>query len=294
LFLDALAQMRVCGWAEATRLFEASIDALDSTGRRGTFEQMYALSQLATIGYILHDLPLLTRTLSRYRALVGDHQSAILSHEHLFRVIEASFAGRPADAAAGVAHLERALPASVPTIQRALAIFVERVPHLSGREGRVPPRPFDANERALIDRFRLLHISVGSIYASTGAMIEAQALRAGHPAASARRARQRARLALRLPPLFGGTAERAIAYVEDACGRPTRAIEALRASEASAEASGRVVEAAIARFQRGLRAGGDRGRELCARAVDVLAERGLSEDLLYEDPLRTTSVRASL
>jgi hypothetical protein len=122
------------------------------------------------------------------------------------------------------------------------------------------------------------------VWASLAAMIEAQALRPGHPDASARRARRYAGLARRAVPLYAGTAERALAYVEDARGRPDRALALLRASEAAAAAGGRPIDAELARFQRGLREGGDGGRARCDQTVRRVREAALSEDLLFEDP----------
>lgn len=53
-----------------------------------------------------------------------------------------------------------------------------------------------------------------------------------------------------------------------------------------ATAHGQAVSAAIARYQRGLRLGGDAGATLCQEARDAVRTAGVSEVLLQEDAAR--------
>ncbi|MBX3276200.1 MAG: hypothetical protein KF729_38460, partial [Sandaracinaceae bacterium] len=71
---------------------------------------------------------------------------------------------------------------------------------------------------------------------------------------------------------------------EDGRGRPAASLALLERAEALSLAHARPVAAAIARYQRGARLGGDEGAALCRDAEGVIAQAGLSPALLQEDP----------
>ena len=84
--------------------------------------------------------------------------------------------------------------------------------------------------------------------------------------------------------MFAGSAWRARAYAADAQGRRTDAIALLKRAEEEAARYDRDVDAAVARYQLGLRQGGAAGERLVVSARQLLSDRGYSLRVLAEDP----------
>jgi eukaryotic-like serine/threonine-protein kinase len=282
-FLDASAHLRATRWQEASQGFERAIVKIDEAGLRGVFEQTYALSQVGVIAYMRHDATGLDQVVKRYRVLLGEHDSAILSHERLFGAMAHLLHGRIDESRAAFAEVQRALPEDHATIQRSVALVVSRLPELYAPDG-PGPRPLDAAERAILARFRLLSSNVGALYAGFLALAEAHALARSTPGASTRRLRHMACIARRGTPLAAGDGERALAYLAELRGRPAHALRLLGQAEETSLAHGRPVAAAIARHRRALHLGGDEGAALCRDALEVLRARGLPAMLLHELP----------
>ncbi len=281
-FLEASEHLRAGRWDESSRCFEACIRQLGEAGDRGVFEQQYALSQLAFLAFVRHDRASLEGLLLRYSAERDAHDSAVLSHQRLYEITTATFRGASADARAIASDVRAVLPEGFPSVQEAVASIVARYPALYDPNG-PPPEPLSRSERALVDRFRILSINTGAFYAATLALTEAHALRRGAPEASRWRLARLVHRARNAPPCAAGDPERAWAYAEDARGRPESALAWLGRAEAIATRHDRPIAAAIARFQRGIRLGGDEGASLRADAERRLAEAGLSSALLHED-----------
>jgi tetratricopeptide (TPR) repeat protein len=119
-----------------------------------------------------------------------------------------------------------------------------------------------------------------------GALVEANALRRGEAGASYATAMKLAKRSLESPPYMVSAAYRAMAYAEDARGRPERAVELLQRAEREALERDQPVDRAIARYQLGLRLSGDEGaRMVSAARTDALAA-GASESTLKDDVVR--------
>jgi hypothetical protein len=134
-------------------------------------------------------------------------------------------------------------------------------------------------------RFRPLSTYFAGGVASILAVTEAAALRLGDRRASVRKIDRWAAIARAAPPFFTSGAVRAQAYAADHRKKPERALELLREAEAMADLRDLRVSRGIARYQRGIRIGGDEGRELVALARADLASVGAHDHLLEEDPV---------
>ena len=78
-------------------------------------------------------------------------------------------------------------------------------------------------------------------------------------------------------------AMRALAYLEEHDGRRDRALLTLERAEHAALAREQIIDAAIARYQRGARIGGDIGASLRASARALITQTGASEGLLENE-----------
>src|SRR5262249_2924309 len=133
------------------------------------------------------------------------------------------------------------------------------------------------------DRHRLLRSMYTGPFLITAALVEANALRSGDSGASARKVEQLADRIDRAPPLVAGASWRARAYAADARGRREDALRFLERSEIEAAKHERKLDVATARYQRGLRIGGDEGRALIDGARASVRAAGIAERLLEED-----------
>jgi hypothetical protein len=123
---------------------------------------------------------------------------------------------------------------------------------------------------------------IGGLIASWLAVIEVRALRAGDRGASPHRVRRFAAIAGERAPFGTTMAIRALAYLEEHEGRAERALLTLERAEREALAREQLIDAAIARYQRGVRLGPDAGNGVMASARTLLAEVGASEQILEQ------------
>ncbi|MEZ4339798.1 MAG: hypothetical protein R3B82_24520 [Sandaracinaceae bacterium] len=241
------------------------------------------LSFLVQIGFFAQEPRRLARDVARFTRVASDtRQSGPRLHLEMIRgglhVLQGDLDG--CEACFDVA--ESLLPDDVVTIQR---FAVARQRFIARPWSPDPARELEAylavhgSDR----RYRLTKNIWAGLHWSIFAMLEANALRVGDRRARPRRLRSSARAASSSPPLMASMATRALAYAEDALGRPERALELLARAAAEADAHGRPVDAAIARYQRGRRLGGDEGREAMERARAEVTRVGASPRLLDED-----------
>jgi hypothetical protein len=118
--------------------------------------------------------------------------------------------------------------------------------------------------------------------AALAALCEARALRANDHKASARRVRRFARIAAPAPPLGLTRATRALAYLAEHEGNAHEALRLLEQAEKDATSLEQRVDAAVARYQRGLRIGGDAGDALVRSARQQVMAAGGGAHLLDE------------
>jgi len=123
----------------------------------------------------------------------------------------------------------------------------------------------------------------GGAFAMIGALLEANALRSGAPDARHDSMERYARVVDTTPPLAAGASWRARAYAADAAGQPHVALALLERAEHVATRYGRRLDAAIAKWQRGRRIGGDAGAASCREAEAIVTDAGATHALLAED-----------
>ncbi|MCB9595359.1 MAG: serine/threonine-protein kinase PknK [Sandaracinaceae bacterium] len=148
------------------------------------------------------------------------------------------------------------------------------------------PREARARNAAAMERgksFRVMSTYFAGGFSSFLALHEAAALRMGDPDASPKRIARWAKIARGAPPIFNSGAVRAEAYAADHLGRPERALELLAEAERMADAFDLRVSRGIARYQRGVRLGGDEGASLVAAGLSDLRSVGASELIARED-----------
>lgn len=147
------------------------------------------------------------------------------------------------------------------------------------------PRRSHERVQALLDGaapMRPMQGMYGGAFASFAALVAANALRAGVDVPMAL-FEQYEKLARTAVP-FGHTgAIRAMAYARDAARDGVECLSLLSRAEAEAIRWGHPISAAIARYQRGIRVGGDDGDELIRRAEAELITVGADRRILDED-----------
>ncbi|MEZ4219955.1 MAG: protein kinase [Polyangiaceae bacterium] len=284
-FLAGVDALRAGTFSEAIAQLEDASEILESAGLRGTFEHMMVLSMRCQLHFFDQDPAALEADLLRYQSTVrASSDTAFRSHLYFLEMGLRLLQGRFDDAREVIRSVGEVLPANRPTIQRFVAERYE--PWADVYDGdvlqaRVRFRAASARGR----RFRVEQSMFRAVYCSIGGLLEAAALRLGERSASLRRVRALASRYDRSPPLMEGVSLRTLAYAADAQGSPARALELLQQAEARAEAAGRRIDVATARFQRGLRLGGDEGRRLVDEARTTVTALGSCDQVLQEDPV---------
>ena len=282
-YIRGVAAQRDGRWADGIAALDEAALYYDEAGVRGTFEQLMVRVHRTQIDMFAQDLPAFDRSLERLRA---DAQGAADSamHCHLifcegFRLI---YAGRFDEAARLGQDLAGRWPAARPTFQRFIIEICLAVPEIYTNSCHEARRRLAATLRRYRG-FRPLKTMYGGLFAAVCAMVEANALRSGDPAASARRCHRLAASARGATPLYHALAWRALAYAADAGGQHDQALVHLAQAEQEARTFGQQIDVAVARYQRGRRLRGDAGAELIASARALLTETGAADGVLDED-----------
>lgn len=281
--LEGCQAFRAGDFRRAGALFDSMIRMLEQEGRAGAFEHVYGWSQRVLLDAAAQDCDALERSLaSMRRAMRDSSDSALRATLENFEMWLAALRGDLHGARAKAAALRARFPAVQPTIQRLIADFLGLLPeiHLTDcRLARVAVN--EALERG--KRFRPMAMWMTSAFAGLAAIVEANALRAGDPAASGRRVEHYASIVDRSTLTFPAMSSRARAYAADAQGNRALALTHLRTAEVVARLFGQRVDEAIASYQRGIREGGEKGQACAAHARKLIADAGSHEDLLSED-----------
>jgi tetratricopeptide (TPR) repeat protein len=283
LVIDGFAALRTGDLAAAEPLLDAALAELEAGGLAGTFAHMYPLFNRGEIDLARQDVVALGRTVRRMIGACRETgERALRCQTTLFEAYVYAFRG-DLDQALGVLDaLLVSWPDEPPTIQRYL---IEMVTHGFSLHG-TDPRTLRARFARTMEgqrRFRLTHSADAGLYAATAAIIEARAFLAGDPRASPRAVAHWADVARAAPPFGNTRALRALAYVEEARGRPERALALLAEAEKEAGSLGQVLDVALARHQRGKRLGGDEGRRLVEEGLAGIARCGAGAVHLEED-----------
>ncbi len=294
LFLDGVDAQRRDDFRQARALLESAQALLEEAGRAGTFEHLYIQSHLVMQAGAENDLPGFDASLARFRRLsreTGD--SALRTHVVFGEINALCIHGRFEEAEAAAVAVQQTFPSDRPTIQRLLADLYRHLPSIYQTDGhRARQELRDALLRGR--RFRPHSLMITGLLYGICALNEVNALRTGDPKASGRQVRRYVRRALAGLPGMTAWSRRALAYAADARGRPEEAVTLLQRAEQDAERLGQPIYVAMARFQRGLRVGGDEGAALQAEARALLLPTGASTRLLWEDAATRPAVEEQI
>jgi len=279
-FLDGVVALRAGEWDAAAARIDAAADMLQRAGQVGTLSLMYVLFARTEIELWRQNVFAYERQFARVRAAVGESRTGTMRCQ--VEMAEAMLALFRGDVEAGsekLEQLQRSWPVSVRTVQQMLiAMMLMQVARLLGDFSRA--RDIAAKLEAGYYGFRGTDTLYAGTFAAAAALAEVGALRAGDPEASASRVRRYARIVGEGPPIAATAATRALAYLEEHLGRPEEGLRKLEEAEREAMRLGHPVDAATARYARGLRLGGDAGAALLLSAKATLAEVGVSHRAL--------------
>ena len=282
--LDAVLAQREGRWMDGAAAADRALAVIEEGGLQGTLEHLFVLVHRFQMDLFAQtELPI-EASVARMRRASGDSaDTALRCHLLSAEVYQRALFGDVDGASRAARRLLESLPRDIWTFQRIAMSVTAALPDVlttDCREARRRVRDVLVAGRSLRPLENMYLAGFGGI----AAMIEACALRAGAEDADVAFIREIARRS-RVGCPFGHTVgARALAYVEDELGRPEEAIRVLASAEIDALAFGQRVDAAVARYQRGLRLGGDEGRALCASARALAAETGARAVVLDEDP----------
>lgn len=282
-FLDGVVHQRAGRWNRAARCFDTVLENLRDHGLVGSYEYQRALFHRAHVCITHQRLGDFERCWQMWQAIAGSNADlAMRNNMTSLDMIRHVLQGRFDQARETIAHVRVLAPADRLDLQQYAAAFMGCLPDLyvtDCREARRRIAGLIASDR----RARAFRMMYAGGYASVAALAEANALRAGDPDALSLRVRMHANFARGAPPMWCGLAQRALAYVADAGGKPETALRRLRRAESLALSLDQQIDVAIARYQRGLRLGGETGRELCQQAAGLVEEQGGGIAILQED-----------
>jgi hypothetical protein len=275
--------MRVGRFESARALLDQVVRVLEHAGLTGSFEHLYGRSQCLLLSAVAQDYDALERDVVAMRLAMRDRPDTALraTLENLDMWLTA-FRGDLEASRTKAAALRALFPEERPTIQRLMADFLGLLPELYLTDCRTLRADVRAGFKRGI-RFRPFGQWLTSTLTGLAALVEANALRAGEPTASQRLVHRYAAIADRTTITFPGASWRARAYAADARGRTDRAIEHLERAERISHSYGQRADTAIAKYQRGIRIGGDEGHACVETAREMIRAAGSHERLLLED-----------
>jgi eukaryotic-like serine/threonine-protein kinase len=284
-FLDGTDAKREARFADAVAHFERASTILEEAGLRGTFEHMIVLSMRSQLHFFQQDIPRLRADFTRFRTVAEDsRETAIRTHVLFLEMGLRLLEGRIDDAIAVLATAAQVIPSDEATIQ---ALVLRRYESWLALYAGDVAKAHAVHTAAVAAgrRYRLTESMYRALFMTIGGSIEAAAVRAGIKGARPRRVERFARLHDASPPLCRGVSSRTRAYVADAKGRPEHALALLAQAEHEAQEAGRRIDVLVARYQRGMRLGGDEGRALVERAEAEVVALGSRPVVLREDPI---------
>jgi Protein kinase domain/AAA ATPase domain len=280
--IEGFAALRLGEFDRAEPLLDAGLAELEGGGHTGAFAHLYALFNRCELDLARQDIHGLARTLRRMTdASRESGECSLRCQVTLMGAYLSAFRGDVDEAIARMAWLRGAWPERPPTMQRYLIEIVS----LHFERPRTDPRALrERLARVFVERpFRLLRSAEAGLYAASAALIEVRARKSGDRGASLRAVDRYARIARAAPPVGSTGALRALAYAEELRGRPARALALLSEAEDEATRFGQAFDAAIARYQRGKRLGGEEGKRLRGEGREGLARCGGGAVWLDED-----------
>ncbi len=280
LFLDGVSALREGRWDSAASLIDAAGEALQRAGQVGTQSMMYVLFARLELEVWRQSGFGYQRNYERVRAAIDEsHSGTMRCQVEMGAALLRLWSGDVAGYKEILAELQQTWPREVRTVQQLIiAMGMLSAATMSGDF--VFARDLAARLLAGETGFSPLDTIYARWFTNAAALAEVGALRLGDPKASAARVRKYVRISEEGPPL-GRSNERALAYLEEHMGAPEAAMARFEAAEREAVRLGQPMDAALARFARGKRLGGDTGAALIVSARALLAENGIS-DRLFE------------
>ncbi len=280
-FFAGLGAFRRGAWDVAQHHFARCAEAGDRA--HGTTERLMALSWSTMVDVYRQDIPAMRRRhlmLERLARACGG--SFIYSHIALLGGYIKYLEGNFPEARRIIEERAELYRDSRPNTQRAAALLYRHMSAIYTENGSEGRRRFATDVRTG-RRFGFFSSTYAGPFAQIGATLEANALRSGDSLASARRAKRYVRIIEASPPLVHGSSWRVRAYLADAAGDAQGAIVHLERAEQEAARYQRRIDVAIARYQRGLRLGGEAGSQLKESAEAVVSALGVRAIILQED-----------
>jgi len=281
--LDAIATLR-------SGDYDAALARLGTGEQRGVDRGGLTPIETGLVSYMkvlilssAQRLPELTAVVRSYdMRIIRGGTTGVLPHHLMSALAAPLLTGRWNDARALLALGGQRGAGARTTHQTARAVYLAYLESLDGD----PRRARESLARALPSATRLLigrSMLVACSWASIAALVEINALRVGDPRASLVRARRFLSRVSKAPPILAGSVERYSAYAAEVDGRPEDALALLARAERIAGGKGRRLDESIARYQRGLRVGGDEGAGLCRSARERVHDLGARACVLDED-----------
>ncbi len=282
-FIRGFMSLRDGDCARAARDLEHAENQFVEAGLVGSYEYMRILYQLAVVAFLRGDMVGMEALLARWGAASADSDNlATRSNHAMLELSHCIHRGRFAEARQRLIAVTAAYPPDHMNMQRDALSFLSNRPDIYDHDCQVARRRL-ADLAPARRSFRGMTDMYASIYAGIAALVEANALRSGDPGASRITVHLYSSIARAAPPLRISWAIRAEAYAADAAGEPDLALARLQEAQDVAARYDQKLEVAVSRFQRGLRLGGDQGRDLQARARATARALDASERLLHED-----------
>ncbi len=283
-YLEGTDHGRRAAWEKADEAVHDMIQIMTEAGRGDAFEASYARTTLGLLAMLRQDVAAIEEAIEGFRAVARESGDlSIATHLRMNEVVAATYRGDERAAREALQRARDALPKRVPTIQRPWVAVLACVPEVTfgdpavGLQGLVAALP-EAR------RFRLFDFNYAALFVDMAIRAEVLALVGGGPLASRRRIRRWLRILDRSAPLGAGVGDRMRAYLAEHDGEAETCRRLLWSSLRAAGAGGRLVDEAIARYQLGVRLGGERGAALCDEATADARALGVAPLVLDEHP----------
>jgi hypothetical protein len=280
LFCDGIVALRDGRFDDAAARIDAALERMNEAGQIGSQSTMYILFARAEVEMWRQDVFAYERQCERVRAAIEESRTGTMRCQiEMSQAMILSMRGELEAANEVMEALARTWPSEVRTVQRMIiAMGLMMTTRATGDVSRA--RELAARYYGREDGFSAMDTIYAGLFLSTGALAEVGALRAGDPKASAARVRKYARHIPEGPPIARTAGLRALAYLDEHLGKPEEALKKLEEAEREALRVGHRLDAAYARYARGLRIGGDTGAALVLSARAATNAAGASDKVL--------------
>ena len=279
-FLAGVLAQHRGDWDEAIAKFEKVHEDYSGRGLVGTYEHARILYHRTLMAITKQNVADIEKWLNRWAAVSGDSRTmATHGNFSTIKMYLLIFQGRLEEAKQLMVDAVRAYPKDLDNLQVRSLRFTSVTPDISMNDCH-EARDFFATHPRMLSKMGPMYTEINT---GVAAMVEANALRTGHPGARFFRVRSLVRSVVDAPPLRPAFNLRAMAYALDAVGRHSEAVDWLRRARKVSHDRDQPIDLAICEHQLGLRLGGAEGDELLAKAVQHIEAAGSHRRLLEED-----------